>query len=723
MAKKKKKRQAKIKKDTGLGLFPLPAKVKKIISGTGFFLAAVVISFSFFGQSGVAGEYLKGLFSYLIGNAVFAAPIVLFLIGLIIFKTRYKRFTLPVAISSFLVLVGISGIFEILSNGNLLENGIKGGLAGRLFGGPLLNLFDFWIATLILSGFVVAGSMIFAQLLKVPSALKEEKEPLASRVFRKIIGSGSEFTADEVEQIDDFVPIKEEVEEKKEELPKEDKPKPVKNKERDETESKFPPMDLLESDKGVPSSGDIKVNSAIIKKTLENFDIPVEMSEVKVGPTVAQYALKPSEGIKLSRITSLSNDLSLALAAHSIRIEAPIPGRSLVGIEIPNRIRAEVRLRNLMENPAYGDSSSRLPIVMGKDVAGEPNYTRLEKMPHLLVAGSTGSGKTIFLNTLILSLLFKNTPKTLRLILVDPKRVEFSNFEDMPHLLCPVIFDVNRTCNALKWLVGEMERRLQLMSEAKARDIGGYNEIVAKNNKKKDGEEMESMPYIVLVVDELADLMMAKGKEMEVGIARLAQMARAAGIHLVLATQRPSVEVITGLIKANIVSRVAFQVASQVDSRTILDTAGAEKLLGAGDMLFVTGDMSKPKRVQAPYVSEAEVRDVVKWVKSEYGEPDDGDDLSSNLEINLETATEESMNFTEEENDPLYDEAKKLVIENKKASASFLQRRMRVGYARAARLIDIMEERGVVGPGDGAKPREIYAQPEENGDGETWTKL
>ncbi len=726
MAKKKKKRQAKVKKDAGFGLFPLPAKVKKIMFGTSFFLVAVVVTFSFFGQSGVAGEYLKGLLSYLIGNAVIAAPIVLFLTGMIIFKTRYKRFALPTAISSFLVLVGLSGIFEILSNGNALENGIKGGLAGRLFGGPLLNLFDFWITTLILTGFVAAGAMIFAQLLKTPSALKneEEREPLASRVFRKIIGGGgSEFTADEVEQIDDLGAIKTETEEKKNDPPKEEKPKPVKTKERDETESKFPPMDLLESDKGAPSSGDIKVNSAIIKKTLENFDIPVEMSEVKVGPTVAQYALKPSEGIKLSRITSLSNDLSLALAAHSIRIEAPIPGRSLVGIEIPNRIRAEVRLRNLMENPAYGDSSSRLPIVMGKDVAGEANYTRLEKMPHLLVAGSTGSGKTIFLNTLILSLLFKNTPKTLRLILVDPKRVEFSNFEDMPHLLCPVIFDVNRTCNALKWLVGEMERRLQVMSEAKARDIGGYNDIVAKNNKKKDGEEMESMPYIVLVVDELADLMMAKGKEMEVGIARLAQMARAAGIHLVLATQRPSVEVITGLIKANIVSRVAFQVASQVDSRTILDTAGAEKLLGAGDMLFVTGDMSKPRRVQAPYVSEAEVRDVVKWIKSEYGDPDEGDDLGSNLESNLETATEESMNFTEEENDPLYDEAKKLVIENKKASASFLQRRMRVGYARAARLIDIMEERGVVGPGDGAKPREIYVQPEESDNGETWTKL
>ncbi len=710
------------------GLFPLPRKIKKIIIGTGFFLSALIIAFSFFGHSGIAGEYLKNFFIYIVGTAVFTVPLILLLSGLIVFKTRYKRFALPAVISSFLVVFGIAGIFEILSsekNPFGVINGVnEGGLAGRIFGGPLLGLFDFWIAAFVLSASVIAGSLIFFQLLRVPSVLKEEedvvKDPLAARIFRKIIGKESEFTVDKVGHAEEFKEIKKQIEKREEKTEEKVKPK---SREKEEFESKFPPFDLLESDKGIPSSGDTKVNSAIIRKTLENFDIPVEMSEVKVGPTVAQYTLKPSEGIKLSRITSLSNDLSLALAAHSIRIEAPIPGRSLVGVEIPNRIRAEVRLRNLMDNPEYSNSSFRLPLVMGKDVSGDNIYSRIEKMPHLLVAGSTGSGKTIFLNTLILSLLFRNTPKTLRLILVDPKRVEFSNYEELPHLLCPVIFDINRTCNALKWLVGEMERRLKVMSEAKARDIGSYNEIVAKNDKKKNAEEMEVMPYIVIIVDELADLMVSKGKDIEAGIVRLAQMARAAGIHLVLATQRPSVEVITGLIKANIISRVAFQVASQVDSRTILDTAGAEKLLGAGDMLFVNGEMSKPKRIQAPYVSEDEIRDIVKWIRSEYGDPKEDDDLSSDLEKGLEVVTEESLNFSEGEDDPLYEEAKNLVVESKKASASFLQRRLRIGYARAARLIDMMEERGVVGPGEGAKPREIYVNNGEDDNGDKWHKI
>jgi len=696
----KKKRKKKIDKGKEKKkLFSVSTKVKKIILGTTLFLLSIIITFSLFDQSGIAGKWLKKVLELFVGKSVLIAPLVLCIAGMIVFKTRYRGFIFPTIISSFLVLAGLSGIFNIVLVGE-----VTGGFIGEVLGGSLFNLFDLWIAILFLFVFVIAGVITFIYLLRTPASLRDDGG------LRRIIGKRSEFKVNEIEKA---VEVKEEIKEEEEEViipPEEPKSKKIKSS------YIFPPIELLESDKGIPSSGDIKVNSAIIKKTLEDFDIPVEMSEVRVGPTVAQYTLKPSEGIKLSRITSLSNDLSLALAAHSIRIEAPIPGKSLVGIEIPNRIRAEVRLRSLIEDPQYSDSKMKLPIVMGKDVAGNLSYGRLEKMPHLLVAGSTGSGKTIFLNTLILSLLFRNTPETLRLILVDPKRVEFSNFEGIPHLLCPVIFDVNRTCNALKWLIEEMKRRLQIMSEAKTRDIGGYNELASKK------KEMEPMPYIVLVVDELADLMIAKGKEIEAGIVRLAQMARASGIHLVLTTQRPSVEVITGLIKANIISRVAFQVASQVDSRTILDVAGAEKLLGAGDMLYVTGEMFKPKRAQAPYVSEEEIRDVVKWIIEEYGQRED-DELSERLEEELETSPEGPIDFSaEDDDDPLYEEAKKLVIENKKASASFLQRRMRVGYARAARLIDMMEDRGVVGPGDGAKPREIYALPQEE-DGNSWQKL
>ena len=475
----------------------------------------------------------------------------------------------------------------------------------------------------------------------------------------------------------------------------------------------LPPTNLLENDREIPNSGDTRVNSAIIKKTLQNFDIQVEMSEINIGPTVTQYTLKPAEGVKLSRITALSNDLSLSLASHPIRIEAPIPGRSLVGIEVPNKVRAQVRMRNLIENPNFKNSLSNLIIVLGRDVSGIPLYADLARMPHLLVAGATGTGKTIFLNTLILSLLYKNSIETLKFILIDPKRVEFTLYSGLPHLLCPVIHDPQRSINALKWLTGEMERRFEVFAQAGARDIGSYNEKVEKD------QNFELMSYIVLIVDELADLMAARGREIEAGIVRLAQMARAVGIHLVVATQRPSVEVITGLIKANITSRITFQVASQVDSRTVIDAAGAEKLLGLGDLLYISADTVKPKRIQGPYVSEKELKRAVNYTKSKFGEERSESDQVMEAELlkELEKTTEvtpsglsEDFSFGE---DPLYEEARGVVFEARKASASLLQRRLRIGYARAARLIDILEERGVVGPANGAKPRDVF--PKEGG--------
>ncbi len=470
---------------------------------------------------------------------------------------------------------------------------------------------------------------------------------------------------------------------------------------------KFPTLDLLETESIHPRVGDIRANANIIKRTLENFGIDVEMGEVNVGPTVTQYTLKPAEGVKLSSLTALQNDLSLALAAHPLRMEAPIPGRSLVGIEVPNKSISLVRLGSLLKECDFQKTASSLSFALGRNVKGEALLTNLSKMPHLLIAGSTGSGKSVCIHSILLSFLFKNSPETLRLILVDPKRVELSHYNEIPHLLTPVITDYKKVLPALRWATNEMERRYNLLSEYKSRDIEGYNlKVLAK-------KEMP-LPYIVIIIDELADLMARYGHDLEGLIIRIAQMARATGIHLIVSTQRPSVEVITGLIKANITARIAFQVASQVDSRTILDMGGAEKLLGSGDMLYLAPNYSKPRRVQSAYVSEEEVNNLVRFIvnQSEVGKEENG--LAEDLEEFIEgTSSSGGIDFETREEDELYPDAYDVVIKAKKASASLLQRRLRVGYARAARLLDILEEKGIVGPVNGAKPREVFIKEEE----------
>jgi S-DNA-T family DNA segregation ATPase FtsK/SpoIIIE len=452
-----------------------------------------------------------------------------------------------------------------------------------------------------------------------------------------------------------------------------------------------PTNDLLRTSSEKPNSGDLRANANIIRRTLESFGIPVEMGEITIGPKVTRYTLKPAEGVKLSRITALNQDLALALAAHPLRIEAPIPGKSLVGIEVPNKAAAIVRLGSLISYPEFG-SSSGLSFALGRDIAGEPIFPDIAKMPHLLVAGSTGSGKSVTIHSLILSLLYKNSPETLRLILVDPKRVELSIYGKIPHLLTPVIIEGKKAVAALRFAIQEMEKRYEILLNAGSRDIASYN----------SGRKEETMPYILIVIDELADLMAAYGREVEGSIVRLAQMARATGIHLVVSTQRPSVEVITGLIKANITSRIALQVASQVDSRTILDSAGAEKLLGGGDMLFISSQLSKPKRIQGAYVSEEEIKAVADFISKNNDSPEQ-------TELNQNSTSLEN-GLDDDSDDELYPEAVKVVKEAGKASASLLQRRLKVGYARAARLLDIMEMNGLIGPGEGAKPREIYLE-------------
>jgi DNA segregation ATPase FtsK/SpoIIIE, S-DNA-T family len=711
MGKKRKKKEK---------LFEMPADIKQIIWGVIMIVFGLLVVLSFFGLAGSGGSYFMKGANYLIGGTVFLLPLVLIIAGVILliskneeenFLNRAARSFWPVIIAVFLLLLGVVGIL-----GSYGPETRRGGMAGFILSWPFLKFLGFWASLIIFSAAVVVGGVIFYKFLGISKKKKKQEkgeppsvETVADKtekpsIIRKIFAP--KFRVREID------PAKKQALEPKESL----ESVKVEVKKTGKVFSYIPPsLDLLSSDKGLPNSGDTNVNSAVIKKTFQNFGIEVTMSEINIGPTVTQYTLKPAEGIKLSKITGLSNDLALSLAAHPIRIEAPIPGRSLVGIEVPNKGRAEVRLKNLVEVDGFQKSPMNLVLALGRDVAGFPIYADLTKMPHLLVAGATGTGKTIFLNSLIGSLLYQPStsfksagPETLRLIMVDPKRVEFPVYEKLPHLLCPVIYSAQQTVNALRWLTGEMERRFEVLAQARARDIGSFNERAL--DKKED-----PLPFIVLVIDELADLMMAKGREIEAGIVRLAQMARAVGIHLVVATQRPSVEVITGLIKANITSRITFQVASQVDSRTIIDTSGAEKLLGAGDMLYVSASTPKPKRIQGAYVSDKEIKKVVAHIEDNCmnSSVSMDDTLVNELDRGLDDGPISFHGVNNEGRDsaePMYEEAKRVVLESKRASASLLQRRLRVGYARAARLIDILEDKGIVGPAEGAKPREVYGE-------------
>jgi len=715
---KKNKTNRDVEKPSG---FILPDQIKQKILSVLMILLAVITGLSFFDLAGMAGQWFLRGSTFFLGKVIFIFPLLLVLSGmvfwegLIIFKKKWWLAILAI----FIFISSLSGILGCLKPDLRL-----GGTIGYLISWPLLRLFDFWVSLLIFGGIsTIAGLIFFYPFYrhkrkkeeikekeeKGENEEKEEKEEKVSFIRREI------FPKFKVKEIAfrklSFPSEKIEGSEKKEIVPD------LKLKQiplsKIEKEYQKPPIDLLEEEKKSPKPGDLKINAAIIKRTLQNFSIPVEMGQVNVGPTVTQYTLKPAEGVKISKITALSNDLSLALASHPIRIEAPIPGKSLVGIEVPNQVRAPVRLKELIQDANFQNSPSRLAFVLGKDVSGDSTFADLARMPHLLVAGSTGTGKTVFLNSLIISLLYRNSPDILKFVLIDPKRVEFPIYAGIPHLLVPAICNNGKAVNVLKWLIEEMERRFDVFSKSKAKDINTYNELVFNGMA-------EPIPYIVLVIDELADLMAAKGREVEALIVRLAQMSRAVGIHLVVATQRPSVEVITGLIKANITSRIAFQVASQVDSRTIFDMAGAEKLLGRGDMLFTSAEVSKPKRVQAPLVTEKEIKKVVKFIRSEFDSIEiGGEELAESLHKRLEEEPETGFDIFSRGEDPLYESARQVVVEAGRASASLLQRRLQIGYARAARLIDMLEERGIIGPADGAKPREIYKNENtNNGNGE-----
>ncbi|MFC1700563.1 DNA translocase FtsK 4TM domain-containing protein [Patescibacteria group bacterium] len=700
----------------------LHRETKQGIIAIACFSFALISLLSFFEAAGVFGRYFYKLSRLFFGRGFFLATIGFILIGLAIITSRFKikKGRQIIYQSAFfgvsIFVISVLGFFHIFAfPRNNFEQGLSsvilygGGYLGLAIGYPLINFLGFWAGLIILITLLIISILVFFNVplsfLKKKAIVDEnkdkdkniiaEEEPEIEEDKKGLFDRIKQRASQEMQKINE--PIKDNEEEHLNSIP-------VKAKFAVQNSNfKLPSLDFLSRDKGQPTSGDIKANINIIKRTLENFGIEVEMAEVNVGPTVTQYTLRPAQGVKLSKIIVLQNDLSLALAAHPLRIEAPIPGRSLVGIEIPNKSVVTVRLGGLLEKKEFQEGAL-LSFALGRDVAGNPVFADLAKMPHMLIAGATGSGKTIALNNVITSLLYKNSPESLKLILIDPKRVELTAYESIPQLLAPVIVQSDKAVGALRWAVGEMERRFEILHKAGKRDIGAY---IASCQESKNSEN-EKLPFIVVVIDELADLMSTNGKEAEAAIVRLAQMARAIGIHLIVSTQRPSVEVITGLIKANITSRIAFQVASQIDSRTILDMAGADKLLGNGDMLFLSGNSAKPRRIQGAYISDKEVKKITDYLR-ESESPDYQDDVISghtggiahNVGFNLDSANFDS-------GDELYEDAKIVVTQAGKASASLLQRRLRVGYARAARLLDILEEQGVVGPADGARPRDVY---------------
>ena len=696
----------------------LRRETKFSVLGVLLVVFSVIIMLSFFAAAGPTGALMLRSLRRLVGLLAYALPFALVALGWRWIRQRDEDMPRLQMVGIALTVLGLLGGFHVIGVPaedayQLALDGKGGGLVGFMLAFPVSKAFSSIAAGILfigafLTGFFLAFNISPAEAWEwlkgfIPSREKseddgeeyeeddssEEEEPEGAVPTFRI--SRMKFGAAKVD------PAQLKLQEEQRAREEEQKER-VKAQVRAANKRYHPPtLDILHSSIGKPNSGNVNENKEKIQSTLEKFNIAVTMGKVSIGPTVTQYTLRPDEGVKLARITALQNDLALALAAHPIRIEAPIPNTNMVGIEIPNKDVSLVRLKDIISSRDFRSHNSPLAIAMGKDVAGRPKIATIESMPHLLVAGATGSGKSIFINTLILSLLYRNSPSLVRMILVDPKRVELTLFNGIPHLLTPVITEPDKTINALKWAVKEMDRRYRLLSESGSRNLMSFN----SNNTD------QAMPLIVIVIDELADLMATHARDVEGMIVRLSQMARAIGIHLVLATQRPSVNVITGLIKANIPARVAFNVASQIDSRTILDMAGADKLLGSGDMLFLPSDQSKPVRLQGGYVSEEEVRSVVGDIMEKNPGEADYDDAIVSSQRSVDNSGAEAID------DNLFEDAKHVVMESGKASASLLQRRLRVGYARAARLLDMLEEHGVIGESDGNKPREVLVQAEE----------
>lgn len=704
-----------LKKKKRLSKEESSSPVKHIVLGLILLLVGLIAFGGMVGGAGVGGLLVWRGAYFLLGAGAILIPVCFITSGILIMRKR------SVGATPRQWITGIIGLTSLLG---LITIGVEsyGGLFGKVIALPLVAVFDTIFSALILAFIAGISLIIFFDRAPILFPHVVALKAFFSRLLTKK-NSEEAFNTEYGEE-----PLEEEtVETSSEELPTLLSKKPteptVTNATTDEEfviplpKKKSvgaytpPPLSLLEKDRGTANVGDVKANANIIRRTLANFGIEVEMDEITIGPTVTRYALKPAQGVKLSRIVGLQNDLALSLAAHPIRIEAPIPGKALVGIEIPNKTKSTVGLANLLSDQAFQESQRPLLIALGRNIAGKSVLESIAKMPHLLIAGTTGSGKSVTIHAIITSLLYRHGPDDLRFIFVDPKRVELTLYNGIPHLLTPVITDPKKAILALKWAATEMNRRYDLLESESVRDIDSYHKKYAKQLAQgvsgNDENGPDRMPFIVIIIDELADIMQAYPRELEAAIVRLAQMSRAVGIHLILSTQRPEVNVITGLIKANVPSRLALRVPTGIDSRTILDTTGAEKLLGQGDMLALVGD-NQPRRLQSAFITEDEVKSVVHYLKNAFK-----DDVRDTIELAGTLSGEKALFADEmgssEDDDALYEEARAIIIEAGKASTSYIQRKLKVGYARAARLMDMLEERGVIGGADGSKPREVLS--------------
>lgn len=695
-------------------------------------LLSLLLVVSWFGVGGPVLQWIDMATIKTVGYTAYTLPILLIYLAVETFRAEENRLPAVVKFAAILEIVWFSGLFGLLKTSLRPD---AGGFVGDILNTATLKMVDsaiaaiFYLVLAFITVLFITQTSPFTVFSKLWQAIKSNSsEDDNNRSVMKQAAKSQPTDEDKKVSLGDIklnagVPIIDTTKEKKGLLKRTEKPEKVAEEQalvatRDPN-WQAPSLDLLEKNEGGADAGDTRQNAQIIHDTLSEFNIDAVMGDINVGPKVTQYTLRPPSGVKLTRITALETNIALNLAAQSLRIEAPIPGQKAVGIEVPNRKAAEVRLYSTLVSKQWTASRDPLSFTIGKDISGQVVVGELGKMPHLLIAGQTGSGKSVMINTLLTSLLYRNSPSDMKLILVDPKQVEMAPYEDIPHLLTPVITEPEKTISALKWAVNEMERRYKLLATEKIRNIKDYNKRLQSRAKKiaiadENGNVQEhedgSMPYIVIVVDEMADLMMIAKKDVEALIVRLAQKARAVGIHLVLATQRPSVDVITGLIKANVPARISFTVASQVDSMTILDQAGAEKLLGQGDMLFYTPSMSKPKRIQGAWVTDDEVNKITDHLRMQMAPQYNDEVVAQPVQLNGKGGVVMDLS---EGGDDKFKDAVRVVVERRKASTSMLQTRLGIGYQRAARIIEEMEERGIIGPQNGSKPRDVLISSAE----------